>query len=344
LKKYGSYKIIIAVHSGSSVADLDDSFYDQLVTFRNKSHIKRLVVNAKKLKLIYGFTSKPSYVRAAIESVSTKTLFDPYDCLIVYYGKYPKQRWMREEIVDEEFCFNNAKGVIARNLESKKSLEAYSIVNKKNIFFTDYCDGDYFINPERRNTSTISITYSGGIYGRHMLKSSHGIENFFDFIDSMNEQSIDVHIYPSPHTKPEVYADYVEEAKRLKHLFLHKTVLQKNLSKEISKYYFGVSPHFKEESSAVSKDKLELGTSLKFFNFLEAGIPVLMSAEMKFMAWLVERYNIGIVFTKEDIPNLAEIIGKCDYEALQQNVIKVRERLSMKKNISRLIRFIDEIE
>jgi hypothetical protein len=176
-----------------------------------------------------------------------------------------------------------------------------------------------------------------------MLKSSHGIEYFFDFIDSMQQQQIELNIYPSPHTRPEVYVDYITDSKKMQYLKMHGTVLQKNLAKEISGYHFGVSPHFREESSGVTKDKLELGTSLKFFNYLEAGLPILMSSEMKYMSWLVERYKIGIVFSKEDIPKLSAIIKSANYSELQKNVVAAREKLSMKNNVHRLISFIENL-
>lgn len=339
LKLNSDFTVILLLHRSSPTNDLEVSFYDHLLRFRNKEHIKRLLFCSNKLKLIYGFTSKPSYVKAAIANAKCKTIFDPYDCLVVYYGKNPKQKWMQKEIVDEEFCFQNADGILARNLEAKKSMQYYG-VKRENILFSDYCDNDNFITPHKKKLSEISITYTGGIYGRHMMKSSHGIENFFDFIESMNKQEINLHIYPSPQTKPEVYYDYIEEAKRLKYLHVHKTALQKDLAGEISKYHYGVSPHFKEESSNVSGDKLRLGTSLKFFNFLEAGIPILMSSEMEYMAWLVKRYEIGVVFAKEDISKLGSIIRNIDYSQLQKNVIELREKMSMKKDVGRLINFI----
>lgn len=342
LKKLAPFQLVVIHHTSDKAEDLSASFYDFKISFRNKFHLKRILHCSEKLKLIYAFASKPSYAKVAIEVAKCPTIFDPYDCLIVYYGKNPKQEWMQKEIIDEEFCFKNATGILARNLEINKSFELYNLKKTKNILFSDYCDNDYFVS-KNKNSTAESIVYSGGIYGKHMLKSSHGIENFFDFIYSMNDQGIDVNIYPSPHTMPEVYYDYAEESKKLKHLHLHKTVLQKDLATEISGYHFGVSPHFKEESSVVSKDKLERGTSLKFFNFLEAGLPVLMSSEMTYMAWLIKRYKIGVVFSKEDIPNLSTILERHSYFELQNNVLKIREQLSMENNFNRLLTFIENI-
>jgi len=343
LKLNGRYNLLLLKHRSDSFDDFESSFYHSKIIYRNKFHLKRLLFSSNKLKLIYAYASKPSYAKAAIESAGCSTIFDPYDCWVVYYGKNPKQTWMKKEIVDEEYCFANASGILARNLEVKKSIEIFSLEKKRNILFSDYCDNDYFINPGKKDNSQISLVYSGGIYGRHMLKSSHGIENFFDFIDSMQEQQIELNIYPSPQSKPEVYFDYIEESKKSKYLKMHSTVKQKDLALELSKYHFGVSPHFKEESSSVSKDKLERGTSLKFFNFLEAGLPILMSSEMKYMAWLVERYKIGIVFSKADIPALSRIIKSADYAELQKNVVGIREKLSMKNNMHRLINFIENL-
>lgn len=343
LNRNGNFEIILLCHKSASFSDLDKNYFGHQIRFRNLKHLKRIINGAKNINLYYAFTSKPSYARPVIEQTVVPTAFDPYDCLIVYYGRNPKQEWMKKEIPDEEFCFANASAAVARNPETRLSYEMFDLKKPQNIFFTDYCDNDYFVNKNlsiENENSKISLVYAGGIYGKSMQKSSHGIENFSYLIDELENQRLHFHIYPSPFTDKETYYDYVEDSRRMKFLHIHETVEQKNLSNELSQYHFGVLPHFKEENFGISDDKLKLGTSLKFFNFLEAGIPVLVSNEMSFMAWMVKRYEIGVVFSKNDIKNLRKIITSSDYAKLKKNVLINRDKLSIKVNLPRLEKFI----
>jgi hypothetical protein len=89
--------------------------------------------------------------------------------------------------------------------------------------------------------------------------------------------------------------------------------------------------------------KLDMCTSNKFFNYLEAGIPIIVSDELKFMSWIVKRYQIGIVVKKEELNNLKNIIFEHDYNQMIENVIKVREKLSFQYNNKRLLLFLNSI-
>jgi hypothetical protein len=131
LKRYGKYNLLLLKHRSDAFNDFDRSFFHSEIIYRNKFHLKRLLFHSDKLKLIYAYASKPSYAKAAIEAASCKTIFDPYDCWIVYYGKNPEQSWMKKEIVEEEYCFSNASGILARNLEAKKSMEIFGLKKKK---------------------------------------------------------------------------------------------------------------------------------------------------------------------------------------------------------------------
>lgn len=314
-----------------------------LISFRNKFHLKRILSVANQ-ELLIAYSSQPEFAAIAIGNTQSKTLFDPYDCLVVYYGLHPHLNWMKKEIPHEHFCFAKSNGIIARNLEVKESLRRYNLPSKSNILFSDYCDNSNFTFATKSiaKGAEISLVYAGGLYGKSARSSSHGIENFDALIESLPSNRIELHLYPNPDAPIDYYYDYILEQKNNPFLKVHQTIPQKEMGKELSKYHFGVLPHFKEENAKISDAKLAFGTSNKFFNFLEAGLPILVSNEMIYMAWLVKRYQIGIVFSEKEQHNLRSIIEQCNYSVLQQNVLKVREKLSMQHNQQRFIKFVQQ--
>lgn len=312
-------------------------------SFRNKFHLQRILLRAKQ-NLLIAYSSQPEFAAISLKYAQSKTLFDPYDCLVVYYGIHPHLKWMQREIPFEKFCFENATGIIARNLEVNESLRRYNLDGKPTILFSDYCDNSNFTYKEKtlKPEDEISLVYAGGLYGKSARGSSHGIENFDPLIESLTSNKIYLHLYPNPEAPIDYYYDYVLEQKKNAYLKVHKSIPQKQMGEELSKYHFGVLPHFKEKGSKISSAKLAFGTSNKFFNFLEAGLPILVSNEMIYMAWLVKRYKIGIIFNELDQKNLRTVIKNCNYTLLQQNVLSIREQLSMHNNQIRYIKFVHQ--
>jgi len=347
IKKNTSIKIIVVCQKTPFANDLSEKDYDKLILLRNRTHLKRIILGSKNIDFIYAFSSNPKHARIAIELSKATTIFDPYDCSIVYIGNIPVPLSQMKFIENEKKCFQLADAMVARSPENIVAYKLYQVKKKKNIYFADYCDNNLFVckNVEIKNSDDpIRIVYSGSIAGKYINKITDGLTDFFSFIDALENQKIIFHIYPSPFVKQANYQDYIDLEKKINYLKVHTTVAQENLSEELSGFHFGALPHFKLESSTLSQHKLERATSLKFYNFLEAGIPILISEEMTYMAWVVKRYKIGIVFGKKDFPNLRNIILNTDYNELKRNVLKAREKLSMKNNLPRLIHFFNTIK
>lgn len=345
LHSTGRFRLVLALHHTSIFNHSNNPFFDEVIRYRNGVHLKRLAALSN-APVLYAFTSAPGYAEIAMKNFKGKKVFDAYDCLVVYYGLNPHLRWMKNEVPAEGACFRLADYVCARNLESAESMRMYGLPAPPNIVFSDYCDNDSFsLNQKGALTpdSEIHLVYSGGLYGRSARASSHGIENFDEVVEALTPNRIHWHLYPTPFAPLSYYHDFIEDAKRIEFLHIYPSVSQAKLGVELSRYHFGILPHFKDPSSSILPAKLKYGTSNKFFNFLEAGLPIIVSAEMTYMAWLVKRYNIGIVIERSDLKMLRNKIVAADYEALQRNVLQVRDKLGMKNNLPRLVRFFERM-
>ena len=73
----------------------------------------------------------------------------------------------------------------------------------------------------------------------------------------------------------------------------------------------------------------------KFYLYLEAGLPILISEEFEEACSLVREHKIGVIVAQSDLPNLDEILNTVDAEALRVNVVAFRENL-FKKSVQEL--------
>ena len=81
----------------------------------------------------------------------------------------------------------------------------------------------------------------------------------------------------------------------------------------------------------------------KMFNYIESGLPVIVTKELEAMANIVKKYQIGICVEYKDIKRLKETLKNIDYEKLQKNVKRAQENLSIGKITKELENFYEEI-
>jgi len=98
-------------------------------------------------------------------------------------------------------------------------------------------------------------------------------------------------------------------------------------------------PFFKANSGQ-SELKHKYATTLKMFNYMEAGIPILVSADVEYQSWIVNRYGMGFAVPhKEDFADIRRLINVVPYEEQVRKVREGREKLSLREHTPRLIRF-----
>lgn len=302
--------------------------------------------------LIFHILSPPSdFARWVIQTASGRCYYDPYDVRVIYFGPdgegcdipWMRRKWIQRDIPDERFCLEHAAGLICRSAETKLAIRKFGYhANVPRLFFTDYCDPDVFeaIKPFNGsfNKQSIHIVYVGGVASRKAPKSFYGYLQFHNSIQTITDQCIHFHIYPSP-TQDDDLSDYVELASRNPYFHWHDAVPQSLMITELKKYDFGIIPFFVEEMGNLSTDKFRASTSLKLFNYLEAGIPVIVSRDLEHKSQIVRRYGIGICIGRTDLPHLSNILHNVDYSLLLSCVDKARSRLGLERHINRLLEF-----
>jgi len=330
--------VLVAAKTGFTGA-FSNNEWDAVFLYRNGYHLLRILKRLKGVYLYHAFAPKSRYPELARRHAEAPFLIDMQDVYACYYGLSPGVRWIRAELPREKACLQRSDGVIAHSLEANVALRKYGGKKPPTLFFPLYCDSDYFRQKkEVPGAGGLHLVYAGGVAGSHRDSSQYGLIQFHGLIRALSAQGIHFHIYPSPANFRADWIEYEEIARRDHCFHFHPAVPQDNLPDELNRYHFGLLPFFRV-SSGQSEDKFRYATALKLFNYIEAGIPVIVSRDLVFQSWIVKRFDAGLVIGPEDIPRLGDILADTDYRSLVAGLAAKRTELTLERHIPRLLEF-----
>jgi len=345
LKRTGPHYTVLVCHQDGFRQKYSNDALDRVILFRNRWHLKKILLRLKRVDLIHAFGPKSMYPAAALKASPAPFIYDMQDVLVVYYGLHPPIRWYRGELPHEKYCLSHADGFIAHSLEFQEAVRLYGIRDRKpkNLFFPLGVDDDVMEDKKGSfDPSNIQIVYIGEVAGSFRDSRQFATIQFHTLARQFAEQGMHLHLYPAPGTFADDINEYRDLARTNPFLHIHDSVHQSALAGELSRYDFGLIPFFFRDTIH-SWEKFKYSTSLKLFNYIEAGIPVICSRDIVFQCWIVERYGLGIGIDKEELQNLRNSIARSGYDRLLKSIQENRRRLCISSHIQRVSRFYDEI-
>ena len=344
LRRLGSYEVILLCHTDGYVPEFAEGHFDRVLRYRNAWHLRRLLDRLPDIYLLHAFAPKCEYPDLARQQVAAPMILDMQDVIVTYHGLEPPYAWARKELQYERRCLAEADAVIGQSLEPRVGFLRYGIAPRpRTCFFPLYCDDDAWqpLHPLRPD-GELHLVYAGGLAGSHRDRRQFGILQFHDLIETLSAQQLHFHVYPSPSTLPPDYEEYHAIARRNPYFHLHAPVAQADLTQALAQYDFGILPFFREDSD-LEQAKMTYATSLKLYNFLEAGLPVVISTDIHYQAWMVTRGQAGVAIRKADLPDLGARLRSLDYAALTAAVDRYRHQLALSRHLPRLVRLYREV-
>jgi hypothetical protein len=345
IKRTGSYSTVLVCSKRGYVEKFSNPDFEKTFLFRNKWHLKRILRAIPDIYLLHSFAPKSYFPDIARKSLSVPFIHDMQDVYATYYGLNPDLRWLKKELPHEKACLEQADGVIGHSLEPNVAYRKYKTKKKPpNLFFPLYCDDDSFCeNRKQLHPDDIHLVYAGGVAGSHRNPKQYGNIQFQNLILTLTAQKLHFHIYPSPSNVRADYEEYEAIAKENPFFHFHEPVAQQELAGELSGYHFGIHTGFvNDEQHHQSADKYKYCTTLKLFNFIEAGIPVIISKNLTFQCWILERFECGFGIERHQLDDLKAFILSLDYENAVSTLLKNRPSIGLQKHTKRLTSFYEK--
>jgi glycosyltransferase involved in cell wall biosynthesis len=339
------FATFLLCHKSGFVEKFSNESFDQILLFRNAWHLRRIIRAFPAMYIMHGFAPKSYFPDIARKMAKCPYIHDMQDVFSIYYGLNPTLNWLKKELPHEKECLTKADGIVAHSLEPNVGLRKYHVKPKpKTLFFPLYCDNDFFRVPSREyDKAAIHIVYAGGVTGSHRDSRQYGSTQFHELIKLLSGQKIHFHIYPSPSNIRADYEEYEGIAKGNEYFHFHVPVHQNELTAELSRYDFGILPFFNNQTEQ-SDEKYKYATTLKLFNYIEAGIPVLVSRDIIYQNWILTRYKCGISIDKSSLEDINALLSGLDYSGMKKEISKSREVISMERQIGRLIKFYAKLK
>ena len=148
-------------------------------------------------------------------------------------------------------------------------------------------------------------------------------------------QGCDMTVFPSsvgPNGFEAAFGDYQRLALEHPRAHLREHLeLRELISSLHGQFHYGILLYHFNPDLIVGQRHLRGALASKLFVYWAAGLPVLVSAELEYMASLVRETGAGIVVERGELSTLCDHLAGVDYAALQARVIAAQQRYHIEK-------------
>lgn len=290
-----------------------------------------LIVAQSEVIHIFTHSECSYYDRIVIQlkGILPPMVYDEYDITGAFYTNASQQ-----VVDDEKYCLENADGICNRGFEIEYLKQGCNYcISAPNIQFSDYCNEIQYNKAER--LSELSFCYVGGIVSQREYPDF--FENFKNFAKMCKVNNCHFHIYPVVFDEQR-HVEYRELEKQNEYFHLHMPVPFGKLALEIAQYDYGIFPISKKALNGAgyvynTHEKLIYGFTNKYFDYLDAGLPIIAATSLRQVQFFKER-NVILDWTIEDY-DFNELRRR--KQELKENVLIEREKLKISNHIEELI-------
>ncbi|MGB8216479.1 MAG: hypothetical protein WCE94_04175 [Candidatus Methanoperedens sp.] len=282
------------------------------------------MINNVDVDVFHAHAEPNNIPRIVIENSSSPVVFDGQDFTGNTSGIENLDTRTRD---DEKYCFEHADGICHKGPQSE--LEYYRQhgykINCPELQWWGCCEEGLFADMNTKKLSEedgeIHLVYIGSV----STDPKYDYKNFIPLIKELAIQKIHLDIYPSNLLEYRKSREYVELEQKEHYFHFHEPVPYNQLSKEIAKYDWGIEIVKNVWSERLTEEKAKVAMGTKYFAYLEAGIPAIVSDHYTLIKDFVRINQIGFSVKNSEINKLGEMIKGYDHKDLKKNIIKTRE-------------------
>jgi len=327
--------------------------FDEIKVFFSYKHLHRIISDIAgkyEIKAIIGSLQPAAQALVLLRMKRSWPVFiDHYDSVwcLRHFSKLSVGEmttlgnFSMEEIEAEKYCFTNADGVLARS-GSLIQLFREEKVSTPIRLFEDKCNEKFFqpiTDANGPKGAEWSVVYPGIFYPMGFDKRFAGDVQFVPLGRLFADERIHFHLFPSPHHNYQ-YPEYEVEAARNPYFHIHRPVDFDKVHEEIGKYDFGWMAHDFSKVIYFSETSKKYELSIKFYTFLEAGLPVVINDLLDRSKKIIHNTGAGICIGRDAPKGLRKAIKESDMATLRKNVERARRALEIDQISAELIAFL----
>ncbi len=271
-----------------------------------------------------------------------EVVFTDTDQACKYKKINPSQYAIEEKA--REVIYKKASGIILKESEnvSKFLQDKYNHTPKHQLQYFQYIIGDKIL-PKPPETSNLGIVYAGNICADPEWHSYPQYVALLNAAKTITAQRLHFTIYNSEDSTGEGYEDFLNLSKENNYFHYKFAVPYQQLIPELSQYDYGYFCLDYTNSYVESPFFIKETLGSKVFTYLEAGLPVIVSKEIGFMAEILNKMGLAIPYLYTELATLKKHLSLIDRDSMLKDIDKTRSKWTHKNNIHKLNKFYDEI-
>ncbi|HNS20120.1 MAG TPA: glycosyltransferase [Sedimentisphaerales bacterium] len=229
-------------------------------------------------------------------------------------------------------CSEETSAKLARKYDSRGSI----------VSVTEYLQEPTYDVPPR-NDGEIRLVYGGAMLAVNSPDNFY-YRPFLNVVRHYTKENLRLYIYNSPYLDGTGENNGLKEVIReqgLANVFACRPLRLEEFVRTISQYDYGTFLLLARDLKAAEHYNYYM--AYKFLAYLRAGLPIVIDADNRYLAGLVEQHRLGVVLGEQDMENLPTILNSQDLVALKRNVVEARERFSIERGGEKVLRMYHEI-
>lgn len=278
----------------------------------------------------------------------------------------------RKQVACEQYICRHADGVLLPGVEAHLDALGARQLGRDQRFlqFLVYPLAEFFSDPSpeppavdadrapnrdeapasaQRQARDLRLVFSGGVIptGPAHPPELFGDAQMISTAELLLRQGLGLTVYNNPLIGPEssyaeLYPEHMSLVARYPGYRFRLGAMPWEMKNLLRDYDYGLIV-YDYTGMLFGPDHFRLLIPSKLFMYVEAGLPVLVSARAEATARFVEAEGIGKGVSDAELQDLPTLLDTLDHRQLKQNVLAARERLSMDVQIQRLIELYQRI-